>query len=81
MNGEDFTNDKGILAFMGNGIAPDSDDEIVAVNQRRYTSCESGRRGGHQVVCYDNALSKEVWGTHEFVSPSSKKKIFVPNKL
>ena len=79
MHGDGSLHDKGFLAFTGNGDCVNDDDEVAASNKRRYQFREVGVRDAHQIKCFDTALSREVWGTYEFVSTSSKKKIFVPN--
>ena len=73
--------DKGFLAFAPFQGESQEDLDKVAANKERYLYRAVGERDAHQVMCYDNQLQKNVWGTYQPVSSTSREKIFVPNQL
>jgi hypothetical protein len=74
--------DTGFLAFTTSSSYQEEtpqDMEKITASKERYSYRDVGERDAHQVMCYDKQLQKNVWGTYQSVSATSREKIFVPN--
>lgn len=52
---------------------------MTSENHSRYTFIKISERDPRQIMCFDNILNKNVWGTHKSVEGLHGQRVFVPN--
>jgi hypothetical protein len=78
-------NNDRLSAFAGmntrdhSSVQIDTDAQLLKNNQARYVYIETKPSDPRQVKCYDRGERKDVWGTYQEFSKTSKERIFVPN--